>query len=742
MSRRVGLSPRTWLGRRGAVPGSMNILVYGYTTTEARYGGWSIVKLLETLGFKVTTKSISDPLPDLAPYSSIWLSCVYSHGTFTADELARLRSFVESDKKGLLILGDVDNSYDMGPINQVAGIWNNQYHSPYIIEYYPQRMSLAHDLWNVPVKVLNDPQSSSRFDVLLEIVTIQHDGGTWVVAADGYLYVSGDTSPATVAKVDLATFTVPPLPILTLNLTANENRAWAALATGGYLYVSLYGMWPGAVSKVRLSDFTEVDFLSFAAGQDAATSIVEDGSYLYVGTNTTPGNIIKISKDPFTVHSSLSLAAGEDSPFGLTVYGGKLYGLCYTSPAIVTRIDLATFTEDPPLQLAPGEDWGTTAIAASGGKLYVGLDTSPGKIVRIDLATWAEDGLVTLGEGESYVWGMTIEGGYLYASLSKSPGKVVKIDLATFTQVSTITFAAGEDYPCWLAASGGYLYVPTFTYPTRIKKIELDAFNVVDTLSLKYSKPPNYTEYFSASGASFYGGYLEVSPVGRARVLFTGIDAVWDHDALTVNHVNWTDNVKTPTFEDDFSSLAAWTVVQQPFHDLSIESGTKLRWRPIGDGGAVVRSILTHTLTEPIAGNFFFSFDLAWNEAGVGSTQYCDVALLDADDNVVAMFNIWDGSALDANHRFDWQYCDTAGGYVQTQNALAATHLFSIHRQDGRIFFCHTYGTLNLTGHNWAWNYYGDCSRAVAKIRVRFGHDGANWNAADYVEIDKVLLIS
>lgn len=78
----------------------------------------------------------------------------------------------------------------------------------------------------------------------------------------------------------------------TLTLSAGENDVSASFSDGTYLYVGLQTS-PGKVVKIDLSTFTAASTLTLSAGENIVYALFSDGTYLYAGLLTTPGKIVR-----------------------------------------------------------------------------------------------------------------------------------------------------------------------------------------------------------------------------------------------------------------------------------------------------------------------------------------------------------------------------------------------------------------------------------------------------------------
>ena len=280
-----------------------------------------------------------------------------------------------------------------------------------------------------------------NLDTFAEVNTVATADLVWSLAKSGdYLYAGQWTTPAIIAKIALATFTVD----ATLTLDVDEDDCRALLVYSGFLYAGLWpAPWPDLITKVtkiNLSTFTKVSTLDYNYANGAGCrALVRDGGFLY------------------------------GSLFGSPIWGGTGY---------VCKIDLSGFTKVSELTLT---NQGATALCLQNNYLYVGHFLSPGMVTRVNLTTFTEDGILTLNLGEDEVLSMAIDGNFLYVGLRTIPAQIAKINLTTFTQVATLTLAVGENICEALAVDSGYLYAGTLGVGV-LSKIDLATFTEVDTL--------------------------------------------------------------------------------------------------------------------------------------------------------------------------------------------------------------------------------------------------------------------
>src|SRR3972149_872020 len=125
---------------------------------------------------------------------------------------------------------------------------------------------------------------------------------TSVEAQDRFLYVGTMTSPAKTIRINLTDFSR----VDTITFASGENNAHVITIWKDYIYAGL-GMSPTKIIKIRRSDFTIVDRLQMTEGW--AARIFAHDDYLYVSHAQTGPVITKIDLNTFTKVGSLTLQA-------------------------------------------------------------------------------------------------------------------------------------------------------------------------------------------------------------------------------------------------------------------------------------------------------------------------------------------------------------------------------------------------------------------------------------------------
>lgn len=201
------------------------------------------------------------------------------------------------------------------------------------------------------------------------------------IFSDGtFLYIGLLTTPGTIVKIDISTFTITS----TLVLNAGSNIPTSMFGDESFLYAGCgLAADTKVIAKVDLGTFTQVGTLTIGLPAVATqiNSTFADSRFLYIivrGAGVTTYSIQKIDLETFTLSSTISAAAGiildqlfADATF---LYVGSGDGV---NPATVKKIDLATFTEISSFVLSAGQ---TTIYGLFSDETY--LYISAGQLIR------------------------------------------------------------------------------------------------------------------------------------------------------------------------------------------------------------------------------------------------------------------------------------------------------------------------------------------------------------------------
>ncbi len=400
-------------------------------------------------------------------------------------------------------------------------------------------------------------------------------------------FVNDFSNPATVAKVDLATFTCDGS--LTLDSGDAQIQSGVIDPAGAFAYFGTE-TFPGKIVKVDLANMTRVG--SIAPGGGFSSGVIDaTGAFAYFGGGTS---VAKIDLSSFSTSSLLSVA-GEDIGLNSAVYstvdskitfisllsdpdrmvtvdtapfsqelptvvltdhmnnafgagvvdlstGFGYVGVCPNNPATarIAKVDLATMTVVDTLILPPDHFCASTAVIDTTGPTpyaYFGTvgPSSNGLIEKINLTSFTlEDTLTTTGSNYLRSSIIDLADGFMYFGDNQSPARISKIDIASFTEdgASPLTLNSGEDTATAMVLddSGAthFAYVGTSTDPGRIVKINLSTFTRVSAVTasngMRYIRAGAID---TAGGLAYFGGETDPARVAKFDLsTFTEVDSV------------------------------------------------------------------------------------------------------------------------------------------------------------------------------------------------------------------------
>lgn len=252
-------------------------------------------------------------------------------------------------------------------------------------------------------------------------------------ASDGkFLYGCVYQGIGKIIKIDLKTFTL--VGSLTITAIAPTSIVIAKGEDGeNYLYAVAYDV-PCIISKIRLSDFTEVDTLTLSTSP--GYPIASYGTYLYVGHGQY---VTRISTETFTEIGTVDIGVGVGA-YSLLCLGTYLYVGTSQEPGKLIKINTDTFTIDSTLTFAAGEVW-VTKLTTDGTHIYAGFWS--GQVVKIDVINFSKVG--TTIQLYNVVSSMTCDSKNLYCGLRNEPyGVIAKIDINTFQLINYITTTGNQ----------------------------------------------------------------------------------------------------------------------------------------------------------------------------------------------------------------------------------------------------------------------------------------------------------
>lgn len=125
---------------------------------------------------------------------------------------------------------------------------------------------------------------------------------------NGFAYIGTFTATGSVIKIRLSDFSY----VATLNITASRLHAAVLDEVNGFAYFASYANQK--ISKIRLSDFSEVAVLDTPGFTVFRSAVIDSASgYAYFGDEITPANVVKVRLSDFTIADSITFPGGEDN---------------------------------------------------------------------------------------------------------------------------------------------------------------------------------------------------------------------------------------------------------------------------------------------------------------------------------------------------------------------------------------------------------------------------------------------
>ena len=350
------------------------------------------------------------------------------------------------------------------------------------------------------------------------------------------LFATGTTtSPSEIIKINLSDFKRDSSLTLASYETLLFLSAGSVIDTeapgGTFAYFSTYTS-PSFVIKVKLSNMSRAGTLKLQQGEEWLASAVIDpaGGFVYFGTGapsfgtgSATGAITKIRLSDFTKVGTLVLNPGEgnlcsaviDTANGFAYFGAGTNEQG-PAPGIIIKVRLSDFTRVAALTLNPDESGPCTgAIDSANGFAYFGTQTFPGTVVKIRLSDFTRVGAITLNLGEDFLTSTIIDvsSGFVYFGTADFPGVIVKVRTSDLTEMASLTLNTGEDeaVSAVIDPSSGFAYFGTFE--GIVTKISLSTFSEVGSLTLS---PPDFlgsAVIDVPNGFAYFGGVLSVTKV-------------------------------------------------------------------------------------------------------------------------------------------------------------------------------------------------------------------------------------
>lgn len=213
--------------------------------------------------------------------------------------------------------------------------------------------------------------------VLLGELTIDIFGAHSMVLHDGYLYITGATMPAWVAKVDVSDMSL--IELVTLP-SGHDVITDDSCVANGYLWCGLeQGTKAGHVVRFDLSDLTTYEVIDTGLAT-ACHGVFYYGGYIWALHNeTTRATIVLI--DPVTGTPHVYVLPGADKALNELIYDdGVFYAPTWgNDPAVLHQFEVilpSFLTAEPAVESVTGRTISLSWEAVSGAEYVVEYDTN------------------------------------------------------------------------------------------------------------------------------------------------------------------------------------------------------------------------------------------------------------------------------------------------------------------------------------------------------------------------------
>ncbi len=208
----------------------------------------------------------------------------------------------------------------------------------------------------------------------LTVTTLTPPGGRTFDCAvidtvNGFAYFGTSTLAGSVFKIKLSDFSY----VATLNTTANRLKAAVIDTVNGFAYFASYANQK--ISKIRLSDFSEeavLDISGTGLSQFRSAVIHPTNGFAYFGTEGTPGNVLKIKLSDFTAGESVTFNPGEDYAIGAVIDSANAF-MYFGAQAQVVKV------YDSDLLSQVSYITGRSSFSSRGASVSGGISAGKGK---------------------------------------------------------------------------------------------------------------------------------------------------------------------------------------------------------------------------------------------------------------------------------------------------------------------------------------------------------------------------
>ena len=262
---------------------------------------------------------------------------------------------------------------------------------------------------------------------------------------------------------------------------AGQDQGFALLDDGTYIWMGT-GSTPARLVRILKADpNTWISYTLTGPGEDACVSLADDGTYIWMGMGTVPAMLVRVPKAGWPLaplsHTTYWLGAGEDACAGIAQDSTYIWMGLQTTPAMLARVPKAGWPLAPlshiTYTLAAGQN-SCMSIADDGTYIWMGMQTVPAMLARVPKAGWPLAPLSHItytlnGAGEANCNALVQDGTNIWMALWVSPAMLVRVPqtgwpLAPLSH-TTYTLAAGQNLALSIAQDSTYVWMGLQTSP-------------------------------------------------------------------------------------------------------------------------------------------------------------------------------------------------------------------------------------------------------------------------------------
>ena len=316
------------------------------------------------------------------------------------------------------------------------------------VEDYLDDESKEDGLWNIGERVVYSDETLTGLQVKAVVVDVKSNSAilmgilqeglqvySWIQTSHAdfevgtLVNVNTSSSPGDVKLASQIVNTLTEEDSLTFT-SGNKAKSAVIDITNGYAYFASDDI-NAIITKIRLSDFTEVDTLTLTSFKAKSAVIDTTNGFAYFGSDDNPAKVAKIQLSDFTHDSTLTLTGFNKAKIAvIDTSNGYAYFASDENPAEIAKVKLSDFTYDDNLTLTGCKKPKSAVIDTSNGYAYFGSDNDPAKVAKIQLSDFTHHSTLTLSTGNKAKSAVIdTNNGYAYFGTDDTNGKVIKVKI-------------------------------------------------------------------------------------------------------------------------------------------------------------------------------------------------------------------------------------------------------------------------------------------------------------------------